>query len=56
MVEVALVLTLATVLIIVGLVGVARWLVPKALAEEPHTEQPQMDHPQQEPDQPGRPT
>lgn len=43
MVEVALVLTLATVLIIVGLIGVARWLVPRALADEAEAEVPAVE-------------
>lgn len=31
--DVAVVITIATVLILLGLIAVTRWLVPKALAE-----------------------
>lgn len=36
--EAAIVITLATVLLVFGLTVLTRWLVPKALAEDSHGE------------------
>lgn len=43
MVETAVILTVGTVLIMLALIGVTRWIVPKALAEEQLDEEPETE-------------
>lgn len=44
--EAAVIITVSTVLILLALTVVARWLVPKSLAEEDHGDEPHEAKPQ----------
>lgn len=45
MVEVAVVITVGTVLILMALTVISRWIIPKVLAEEQPHEEPETEPP-----------